>query len=95
MSVHEATVEWRRETGTISAYAALYSWNDPTGILLNFRGWALHDQWTGLIDRPRLPDAYVNRGYARRRGGDRDGAIADFTAALRLEIGRASCRERV
>ena len=38
---------------------ALYGWNDPTGILLNFRGWALHDQWTGLIDRPRLPDAYA------------------------------------
>jgi hypothetical protein len=55
----EATVEWRRETGTISAYVALYGWNDPTGILLNVRGWALHDQWTGLIDRPRLPDIYA------------------------------------
>jgi len=55
----EATVEWRRETGTISAYGALYGWNDPTGILLNVRGWALHDQWTGLIDRPRLPDIYA------------------------------------
>ena len=31
----EATVEWRRPTGTISAYGALYGWNDPTGILLN------------------------------------------------------------
>ncbi len=39
--------------------AALYGWNDPTGILLNVRGWALHDQWTGLIDRPRLPDIYA------------------------------------
>ncbi len=58
----EATIEWRRPTGTLSAYAALYGWNDPTGILLNFRGWALHDQWTGLIDRPRLPDAYARRG---------------------------------
>jgi hypothetical protein len=55
----EATVEWRRETGTISAYGALYGWNDPTGVLLNVRGWALHDQWTGLIDRPRLPDIYA------------------------------------
>ena len=57
----EATVEWRRPTGTISAYAALYGWNDPTGILLNVRGWALHDKWTGLIDRPRLPDAWARQ----------------------------------
>jgi hypothetical protein len=60
----EATVEWRRPTGTLSAYGALYGWNDPTGILLNVRGWALHDQWTGLIDRPRLPDVYA---VARRQ----------------------------
>lgn len=55
----EATVEWRRPTGTASAYFSLYGWNDPTGILLNVRGWALHDQWTGLFDRPRLPDIYA------------------------------------
>lgn len=55
----EASVEWRRPTGSASAYVALYGWNDPTGILLNVRGWALHDQWTGLIDRPRLPDIYA------------------------------------
>jgi hypothetical protein len=55
----EATVEWRRSTGTASIYGALYGWNDPTGVLLNRRGWALHDQWTGLIDRPRLPDIYA------------------------------------
>ena len=57
----EATIEWRYPTGTLSAYAALYGWNDPTGILLNFRGWALHDQWTGLIDRPRLPDVWARQ----------------------------------
>jgi hypothetical protein len=55
----EATVEWRRPTGSISAYGALYGWNDPTGVLLNRRGWAIHDQWTGLIDRPRLPDIFA------------------------------------
>jgi hypothetical protein len=55
----EATVEWRRPTGSASVYLALYGWNDPTGILLNARGWALHDQWTGLIDHPRLPDIYA------------------------------------
>jgi len=55
----EATVEWRRPTGTASAYVALYGWNDPTGVLLNRRGWAIHDQWTGLIDRPRLPDIFA------------------------------------
>lgn len=55
----EATVVWRRPTGSMSAYGALYGWNDPTGILLNVRGWALHDQWSSLIDRPRLPDIYA------------------------------------
>jgi len=55
----EATVSWRRPTGTLSAYAAMYGWNDPTGILLNVRGWAMHDQWTGLLDRPRVPDIYA------------------------------------
>jgi hypothetical protein len=55
----EATVEWRHATGSMSAYGALYGWNDPTGILLNVRGWALHDQWSNLFDRPRLPDIYA------------------------------------
>jgi hypothetical protein len=52
----EGTVEWRSDARTISAYASIYGWNDPTGILLADRGWALHDRPTGLNDRPMLPD---------------------------------------
>ena len=59
----EGALEWRTAERTISANAALFAWNDPTGILLADRGWALHDRVTGLIDRPRLPDV-----FARARG---------------------------
>jgi hypothetical protein len=52
----EGTVELRRESGKGTFYAAVYGWNDPTGILVADRGWALHDRPTGLIDRPMLPD---------------------------------------
>ena len=55
----EARIEWRSPARTLSAVAALYGWNDPTGILLADRGWALHDRVTGLLDRPRLPDAWA------------------------------------
>jgi hypothetical protein len=53
----EGMLEWRSEERTISAMASIYGWNDPAGILVADRGWALHDRVTGLIDRPREPDA--------------------------------------
>ena len=51
----EGTLELRSEARTISAYASIYGWNDPAGILVADRGWALHDRPTGLNDRPYLP----------------------------------------
>jgi hypothetical protein len=57
----EGMVEWRQEARTISAFASIYGWNDPTGILLADRGWALHDRITGLIDKPRLPDVFARQ----------------------------------
>jgi hypothetical protein len=88
----EAKIEWRRPTGTISAYGALYGWNDPTGILLNFRGWALHDQWTGLIDRPRLPDVYARQRdepipYRTWEFLEIDGRVGWYAGASWDEIG--------
>ena len=53
----EGTLEWRSEARTIAFMASIYGWNDPAGILVADRGWALHDRVTGLINRPRLPDA--------------------------------------
>ena len=55
----EARIEWRGDSRTISVMGSVYGWNDPTGILIADRGWALHDRVTGLLDRPRLPDAWA------------------------------------
>jgi hypothetical protein len=52
----EGNVEWRSEARTIMAMASIFGWNDPAGVLVADRGWALHDRVTGLIDRPREPD---------------------------------------
>lgn len=55
----EARAEWRSESRTLTAIGAVYGWNDPTGILLADRGWALHDFVVGLNERPRLPDVFA------------------------------------
>ena len=60
----EGRIEWRSSARTLAATGAVYGWNDPAGILLADRGWALHDRVTGLIDRQRLPDVYAR---ARRQ----------------------------
>jgi hypothetical protein len=52
----EGELEWRSEERTITAMASVFGWNDPAGVLIADRGWALHDRVTGLIDRPREPD---------------------------------------
>jgi tetratricopeptide (TPR) repeat protein len=39
---------------------------------------------SGQLDDVRLASAYNNRGLARRRRGDRSGAIADLDRAIRL-----------
>jgi len=54
-----AGAEWRGNARTISVTAGLYGWNDPAGVLIADRGWALHDRVTGLLDRLRLPDAWA------------------------------------
>jgi hypothetical protein len=53
----EGMLEWRSEARTLAFMASIYGWNDPAGVLVADRGWALHDRVTGLIDRPREPDA--------------------------------------
>lgn len=59
----EAKLELRGDVDTFEASVALFGWNDPAGILVDVRGWALHDRPTGLFDRPRLPDALpLSRG---------------------------------
>jgi len=51
----EATI--RRELGDheVSATGAVFGWNDTSGTLLAFRGWALHGLTTGLDTSWKLP----------------------------------------
>jgi hypothetical protein len=41
--------------GRVSATLGLFGFNDTSGTLLAFRGWALHDQKTGAFSRQTLP----------------------------------------
>ncbi|BCW87984.1 hypothetical protein sos41_11210 [Alphaproteobacteria bacterium SO-S41] len=55
----EGRMEWRGASDRFALYGAVYGWNDPAGVLIADRGWALSDRPTGLFDKPRLPDAYA------------------------------------
>jgi hypothetical protein len=53
----EAHVEKQTSLGTFSLTAALFCCNDPAGVLIADRGWALDDRPSGLIEQIREPDA--------------------------------------
>jgi hypothetical protein len=53
----EGDVSWRTDERTVSIDAAIFGWNDPAGILLADRGWAMDDRPTGLFDNLKVPDA--------------------------------------
>lgn len=53
----EATLEWRRESGTVTLIGALYGWNENAGELIADSGWTLDDRVTGLFAKSREPDA--------------------------------------
>jgi hypothetical protein len=54
----EATLRWHTaNAGTLSLMGAVDCCNDPAGILMADRGWAMSDRATGLFERVRLPDA--------------------------------------
>lgn len=55
----EGELEWRRSEGTLSFTAALFGWNDPAGVMIADRGWALDDRPTALFEDLRLPNATV------------------------------------
>jgi len=57
----EAKAEWRGESDKLEAEVSLFGWNEPAGVLLADRGWALTDRVTGLFDRLRLPDTAAFR----------------------------------
>lgn len=53
----EGRLEWRGDDGTITVLASAFGWNDPAGVMIADRGWALDDRPTGLLDHLREPDA--------------------------------------
>ncbi len=58
----EGRLEWRGETHTLEAVAALFGANDPAGVLLAERGWTFGDRPIGLFDRSRLPNVILRPG---------------------------------
>ncbi|HEX3944153.1 MAG TPA: hypothetical protein VHW69_08700 [Rhizomicrobium sp.] len=52
----EGTLDWRTDEGTLEFIAAGFGWNDPAGVMIADRGWALNDRPTGLLDHLRLPN---------------------------------------
>jgi hypothetical protein len=56
----EATLRWNTgDYGTLSAIGSLLCCNDEAGILIADRGWGMHDRYTGLLERVRIPDATI------------------------------------
>jgi hypothetical protein len=51
----EAAAEWHTSAGTLSATGAAFCCNEPAGILIAKRGWALGDRPTGLFERVNTP----------------------------------------
>ena len=57
----EGTLRWHTgNAGTFSLMGAVFGGNDPAGILMADRGWAMDDRPTGLFERVRVPDATRN-----------------------------------
>ncbi|HEX4269783.1 MAG TPA: hypothetical protein VHZ32_00280 [Rhizomicrobium sp.] len=60
----EAIVKWRTDIGTFSAMGALFCCNDPAGVLIADRGWAMDDRPSGIFERLPLPDATMHIFHA-------------------------------
>jgi hypothetical protein len=52
----ETNLEWRYETGALGLTGAAFGFNDPTGTLLDNRGWVFDSRPIGLFGEPRRPD---------------------------------------
>ncbi len=63
-SVPKPIVKWRTDIGTFSAMGALFCCNDPAGVLMADRGWAMDDRPSGLFERLPLPDATMHLFHA-------------------------------
>jgi len=66
----EATFERAFGDHEVSATAAVFGWNDTSGTLLTFRGWALHGIKTGLDTGFELPP--LSAFMVRKQSGETD-----------------------
>ena len=66
--------------GTLSLIGALDCCNDPAGVLIADRGWAMDDRPSGLFERVRLPDATVKLFHMRRSPHARRCSTRSMTA---------------
>lgn len=57
----EASLEHRGASADVTAFVAVFGWNDPAGELLAARGWGLGDAYSGLGAVLREPDVYAPR----------------------------------
>ena len=53
----EGRVEWRNDARTLTVTGALFEFNDPAGVMIAHRGWAMDDRPTGLLEHSREADA--------------------------------------
>ena len=61
----EGTLRWRTpDMGTISFIGSFFGGNDPAGVLMADRGWAMGDRPTGLFEHVREPDATMKIFHA-------------------------------
>ncbi len=56
----EGLLEWRGDTQSLNGSLAVFAANDPTGTLLDDRGWSLSDLTSGIGTRLREPDSAVS-----------------------------------
>jgi hypothetical protein len=61
----EGNMRWRTpDLGTITFTGALFGGNDPAGVLIADRGWAMDDRPTGLFEHVREPDTTMKIFHA-------------------------------
>ncbi|HXC54667.1 MAG TPA: hypothetical protein VNU97_05190 [Rhizomicrobium sp.] len=79
----EGTLEHRAAWGTLSATGALFCCNEPAGVIIAARGWALDDRPTGLFERLKLPDVSMSGRAGLFENVDGD---VGWYAKLRVEL---------
>jgi len=65
----EGAIARRTQIGTVTLLGALYTRNDPAGVLIAERGWTLDDRPTGLFETVHEPNASLE--HMRRAAPDR------------------------